>query len=163
MKPQPQEFRRAIQAGLAATLILVALMYIAPLAGLPNIDMAYAIGTRMAGHAAFHFTLYWWIGLAIFILMGSIASPIVFSYAFPGLLGSAWQRGAEWGIIVWTFAGTGVMVMMGVGFNEAHFAHPVLSVLSSLAGHVVYGALLGVFFGAALARQRAQQAPISVG
>jgi hypothetical protein len=133
-------------------------MYLAPLAGLPNIDMGSAIGSRLAGHAAFHFTAYWWLGLMIFIAIGAIASPVVFAWAFPVLLGNAWQRGAEWGVIVWTFAGTGVMVMMGVGFNEAHFAHPIMSVVSSLAGHVVYGALLGAMFGMLMARGKQPQA-----
>jgi hypothetical protein len=116
---------------------------------LPNIDMAAAIGSRLMSHPAVVFSMGWWLGLAIFLLMGALVSPIVFVYARPSLLGSAWQRGAEWGVIVWVFAGTGVMVMMGVGFNEAHFLHPVSSVLSSLAGHVVYGAVLGVVAGRA--------------
>jgi hypothetical protein len=143
MHPDKRVFQRAILAGLIATLGLTAIMYLAPYIGLPNIDMAYAIGTRLMGHVAVLFSAGWWIGLAIFVLMGTVLSPIVYVYARPMLLGNSWQRGAEWGVIVWVFAGTGVMVMMGVGFNEAHFLHPVTSVFSSLAGHVVYGALLG--------------------
>jgi hypothetical protein len=105
--------------------------------------MAAAIGSRLVGHPAVVFSAAWWMGLAIFLFVGVVLSPVVFVYARPALLGTAWQRGAEWGVIVWVFAGTGVMVMMGVGFNEAHFLHPVTSVFSSLAGHIVYGAVLG--------------------
>jgi len=144
MNPDKSVFQRAILAGLIATLGLTAIMYLAPYIGLPNIDMAYAIGTRLAGHQAVPFSAGWWMGLAIFMLVGTVLSPIVYVHARPMLLGSSWQRGAEWGVIVWVFAGTGVMVMMGVGFNDAHFLHPVTSVFSSLAGHIVYGALLGL-------------------
>jgi hypothetical protein len=143
MRPDKRVFERAILGGLVATLILTVIMYLAPYVGLPNIDMAAAIGSRLMSHPAVVFSAGWWMGLAIFLFMGAVVSPIVFVYARPALLGTAWQRGAEWGVIVWVFAGTGVMVMMGVGFNEAHFLHPVTSVFSSLAGHVVYGAVLG--------------------
>jgi hypothetical protein len=144
MYPDKPVFQRAILGGLIASLLLTVLMFLAPFAGLPNIDMAAAIGSRLMSHPAVVFSLAWWMGLAIFLVMGSIASPIVFVYARPALMGTAWQRGVEWGVIVWVFAGTGVMVMMGVGFNEAHFLHPVSSVFSSLAGHIIYGAVLGV-------------------
>jgi len=143
MRPDLRVFERAALGGLAATLVLTVIMFLAPFVALPNIDMAAAIGSRLTGHPAIVFSGGWWAGLAIFLFMGSIVSPIVFVYARPSLLGTAWQRGAEWGVIVWVFAGTGVMVMMGVGFNEAHFLHPVTSVFSSLAGHVLYGAVLG--------------------
>jgi hypothetical protein len=143
MRPDKRAFERAILGGLMATLLLTVIMYLAPYAGLPNIDMAAAIGSRLVGHAAVVFSAGWWMGLAIFLVVGAVLSPVVFVYARPALLGTAWQRGAEWGVIVWVFAGTGVMVMMGVGFNEAHFLHPVTSVFSSLAGHIVYGAVLG--------------------
>ena len=143
MRPDKRVFERAILGGLIATLVLTAIMYLAPYAGLPNIDMAAAIGSRLVSHPAVVFSAGWWMGLAIFLFMGAVVSPVVFVYARPALLGTAWQRGAEWGVIVWVFAGTGVMVMMGVGFNEAHFLHPVTSVFSSLAGHIVYGAMLG--------------------
>ena len=144
MRPDKRVFERAILGGLIATLVLTAIMYLAPYAGLPNIDMAAAIGSRLVSHPAVVFSAGWWMGLAIFLFMGAVVSPVVFVYARPALLGTAWQRGAEWGVIVWVFAGTGVMVMMGVGFNEAHFLHPVTSVFSSLAGHIVYGAMLGM-------------------
>lgn len=143
MDPDKRIFERAILGGLIATVVLTVLMFLAPYAGLPNIDMASAIGSRLMSHTATVFSLGWWMGFAIFLFMGAVASPIVFVYARPALLGTAWQRGAEWGVIVWVFAGTGVMVMMGVGFNDAHFLHPVTSVFSSLAGHLVYGAVLG--------------------
>jgi len=143
MRPDRRVFERAILGGLVATLVLIVIMFLAPRAGLPNIDMAAAIGSRLMSHPAVVFSAGWWMGLAIFLFMGAVVSPVVFVYARPALLGTAWQRGAEWGVIVWVFAGTGVMVMMGVGFNEAHFLHPVTSVFSSLAGHIVYGAVLG--------------------
>lgn len=125
-------------------------MYAAPLAGLPRIDLASALGTPVSGRAATLLTGSWWLGLAIFFLFGSVVSPYVYVYAFHGLLGKPWLRGVEWGIFVWVFGGVAVMTTMGLGFDEAHFAHPFSSFLASLAGHVVYGAILGGLSGGVL-------------
>ncbi len=147
MEPVKRDFKQAVIAGFIATAILTALMYAAPLVGLPRIDLASALGTPFAGAPAMMFTRAWWMGLVIFFLFGSVASPYVFVYAFPGLLGYSWLRGIEWGVFVWVFGGVAVMTAMGLGFNEAHYAHPFSSFLSSLAGHIVYGAILGAIAG----------------
>jgi|SRR5271165_3400069 len=150
MEPVKRDFGQAVIAGFVATAILTALMYAAPLVGLPHIDLASALGTPFAGAPALTFTGSWWLGLAIFFLFGSVVSPYVFVYAFPGLLGYSWIRGIEWGVFVWVFGGVAVMTAMGLGFNEAHYAHPFSSLFSSLAGHIVYGAILGGIAGRTL-------------
>src|ERR1051326_3642641 len=111
-------------AGFVATAILAVFMYLAPLAGLPRIDLASALGKPFAGAPATPLTGSWWLGLGIFFLFGSIVSPYVFVYAFHGLLGSPWVRGVEWGVFVWVFGGVAVMTAMGLGFDEAHFSNP---------------------------------------
>ena len=94
-------------------------------------------------------------------LFGSVLSPYVFALSYAGLLGSSWVRGIEWGIVVWIFGGVAVMTAMGLGFDEAHFAHPFASFFSSLAGHVVYGAILGGLAGRVLMhlQQEKQRGP----
>jgi len=150
VEPEKRDLKQAIFAGFVATAILAIFMYAAPLAGLPRIDLASALGTPFAGGPATLWTGSWWLGLAIFFLFGSVVSPYVYAYAFHGLLGNSWLRGIEWGVFVWIFGGVAVMTTMGLGFNEAHFAHPFSSFLSSLAGHVVYGAILGGLSGRVL-------------
>ena len=144
MGPTKRDLKQAFLAGFVATAILTILMYAAPLAGLPSIDLAAALGRPISGHPAMLWTGAWWLGLAIFFLFGSVFSPYVFVYAYHGLLGTSWIRGIEWGVVVWVFGGVAVMTMMGLGFNEAHFSHPFATFLSSLAGHIVYGATLGL-------------------
>jgi hypothetical protein len=151
MKPDKRDFERTIFGGIAATLILTALMYAAPLAGQPTIDMAAALGTAFAGHAAMQFTAAWWLGLALFFVVGGILSPLIFVYAFAGLMGRPWLRGIEWAVFLWVVGGVGVMTGMGLGLrNEAHTSHPLMSVLVTLAAHIIYGAVLGQIAGGAL-------------
>jgi hypothetical protein len=158
VEPDKRDLKQAILAGFVATAILAMFMYAAPLAGLPRIDLASALGTPFAGGPATPLTGSWWLGLAIFFLFGSVVSPYIFVYAFAGLLGNSWLRGVEWGIFVWVFGGVAVMTLMGLGFNDAHFAHPFGSFLGSLAGHVVYGAILGGLAGHVLVHLNKVQA-----
>lgn len=156
MRPDKHDIERTILGGIIATLIVTALMFAAPRMGLPNIDMAAALGTAFvakgAAYPATVLTGAWWLGLALFFVVGGILSPIVFAYAFGGLMGSPWQRGMEWAVFLWIIGGVGVMTAMGLGFNDAHAEHPIMSVLASLAAHLIYGAMLGQIAGSALKR-----------
>ncbi len=156
MRPEKRDFRHAIIAGFVATLILTALMYLAPMMGLPRIDMAASLGIPVSGREAAMFSPAWFGGLAIFFVFGSIISPWIFVYLFPALIGKPWLRGLEWGVLVWFFGGVGIMTLLGLGFNESHFAHPFSSFFSSLAGHLLYGVLLGLIAGGALTHLQAQ-------
>lgn len=154
MGPQKLSLKRAVLAGFVATAILTILMFLAPVVGLPRIDLASALGKPLAGGRAYAAPLTgnWWIGLGIFFLFGSVISPYIFAYAYHGLLGSAWLRGIEWALFVWVFGGVAVMTMMGLGLDEAHFTHPLGTFASSLAGHLIYGAVLGGISGSVYRR-----------
>ncbi len=143
MKPEERELvKRAILGGVAATLLLTVLMYLAPLAGLPNIDMAAAIGGFL-DRPALLFTARWWVGLAVFVLVGIVISPVLFVHLAPWLYGRGWLRGVEWGLLLWVFGGGGGMVYLGLGFHEPFASHPQMSSLASILGNFAYGAVLG--------------------
>ena len=162
MRPDRHDVERTMFGGLIATLIVTALMFAAPKLGLPNIDMASSLGTAFvakgAAFPAYPLTAAWWLGLALFFVVGAVLSPLVFVHAFGGLLGSSWLRGVEWAVFLWIIGGVGVMTAMGLGFNDAHANHPVTSVLASLAAHLIYGAVLGQIAGTTLTHPAAKTA-----
>jgi NhaP-type Na+/H+ or K+/H+ antiporter len=51
------------------------------------------------------------------------------------------------------------MTAMGLGFDEEHFTHPFSTFLSSLAAHILYGAVLGALAGRVLSPARQRQVP----
>jgi hypothetical protein len=142
MASSRSDLRSAILAGVAATLTLTALMYLAPFAGFPNIDMASVIGGFL-GQPAVTFTFRWWIGLAIFVAVGSVASPLLFVRALPWLYGGSWVRGLEWGFLLWVVGGIWAMTYLGLAFHEPFTVQPQLASLSSFLGNLAYGAVLG--------------------
>jgi Family of unknown function (DUF6789) len=143
-KTEFRKWEHLMAGGAAATMILTLLMYVAPAFGLPPIDMAAAIGMRITGYAVLPLTVAWWAGLAIFFAVGTVVSPIILFYSLPALFGSPWQRGMEWGVLVWVFGGVWAMFFLGLAYNAPHFNHPAMSFAASLAGHLVYGLVLGV-------------------
>ncbi len=147
--------RAVLIGGLAATFLLTVLMYAAPLAGFPAIDMASAIGGFL-GHPALLFTSRWWAGLAVFLLVGIVFAPLLFIGMARILYGRGWLRGLEWGVLLWAAGAVAVMVHFGLAFHEPFTSHPHLSALSSFLGNAIYGAVLGaVAMSPAVVRPRA--------
>lgn len=143
MKSNNPEFCRVTIAGVSASIVLMVLMYLTPLIGLPGIDMASTIGSPIAGHYSQVWSPSWWLGLIIFLFVGSFLSPVLYLHTRAALYGRPWLRGVEWGFLVWTVGGVVAMVYLGLGFREPHVSHPLMTSLASLLGHLVYGAILG--------------------
>lgn len=155
MNPEYPGVRAVLTGGLAATVVLTLLMYAAPLAGFPGIDMASAIGGFL-GHPALLFTPRWWAGMLVFLLVGIVFSPLLFIGMARILYGGGWLRGVEWGVLLWSAGAVCVMVHLGLAFHPPFTTHPQLSALSSFLGNAIYGGVLGaVAMPAAMLRQRA--------
>ena len=151
MNAERMDLRRVIIAGFAATSILTALMYLAPLVGFPRIDMAAAVGGFLDRPAAM-FSFRWWAGFVAYFLAGSVVSPLLFYYAVPAFYGKAWLRGLEWGVLIWGFGCVWVMFCMGIAYHEPFTSQPTMTTVSTLIGHLIYGTALGLAAGRAVSR-----------
>jgi hypothetical protein len=161
MNPEYPGVRAVLLGGLAATLVLTVMMYIAPLAGFPAIDMPSAIGGFL-DRPALLFTARWWAGLVVFLAVGIVFSPLLFIGMARILYGGGWLRGLQWGVLLWSAGAVCVMVHLGLAFHPPFTTHPVLSALSSFLGNVVYGAVLGaVAMPPPVFRQRALPSSLS--
>jgi uncharacterized membrane protein YagU involved in acid resistance len=145
---------RSIVAGLAATAAMTALMYMAPLMGVPKMDIATMLGTMFTADPSLAF----FIGLAMHFLLGSVLLAIPYFYLIEYKFRDArWVGGAIWGLLLWGMANFVVMPMMG-------FVHPlvragampapgflmlqlgILAPIGSLMGHLLYGVILANTF-----------------
>lgn len=142
MKPVSSEFRACIAGGWAATAVVTVLMYAAPAFDLPFMDMASAIG-GFDSRPALVFSSAWWVGLAIFLITGILLSPTIYFWMRTFLFGNGWQKGVQWGVLLWVFGGVCVMTHFGFAFHEPYTGHPMTTSLLSFMAHIVYGAVLG--------------------
>ncbi|PYT18829.1 MAG: hypothetical protein DMG59_02680, partial [Acidobacteria bacterium] len=63
---------RAIVAGFIATLIMTVVIYLAPVMGLPKLDIAGMLGSGMSGIMPAPGSAVWWTGMIIHFMLGSV-------------------------------------------------------------------------------------------
>ncbi len=130
---------RAILGGLAGTIVLTMLMYIAaPMMGIPKMDIAAMLGSLLGG---------WTMGMVMHLVNGVVLFPLIYAFVlFSKLRGTPAIKGILWGVALWLVAGLMVMPMMGAGFFGLANGG-MMAAAATLLGHIVYGALLGAITG----------------
>lgn len=132
---------RAILAGLAATAAMTFLLIIGPSMGMPKM----LIGNMLANFMGISVALGWTAHFMIGTVLG-----LIYVYAFADRLpGASALRGAIYGLFPWLLAQIMVNPVMGAGFFASNTPAPVMVVMGSLLGHLVYGAVLGAVYGLA--------------
>jgi uncharacterized protein DUF6789 len=126
---------RTILGGFAGTLAITMLMYEgAPMMGLPKMDIAAMLGQILGG---------WTPGMMMHLVNGVVIFPLLYAYLFfPRFPGAAVVKGITWGVVLWAMAQVVVMPVMGAGLFGLKMGG-IMTVIASLMGHIVYGALLG--------------------
>lgn len=128
---------RAIAAGLAGTAVMTMLMLAAPMMGMPPMPIGAMLGQFLHIGAA--------AGWAMHFVIGVILATIYAALVAGRLPGAPVVRGALYGIAVFFVAQIVVTPMMGGGvFSGGNMA----LIGGSLMGHLIYGGIVGVTYGA---------------
>lgn len=128
------DFFRAILGSLLGLLGMTALgMWIAPAMGMPRMNPAALLATKMQDNL----TLGWIAHIMIGIILGIIYALI--QHYFPG---PAAMRGALFSVIPWLIAQVMLMPMMG----KPLFMGSKVMAMQSLIGHLIYGVILGLVY-----------------
>ena len=132
---------RSCFAGFLGTIVITCIVTFASpdLIGGPA-DFA-AVLARMLGGS-------WLAGMGMHFIVGTLVLPALYLALIERRLpGGPAVRGALWGIALWAISQTTVVPWTGGGlFSSASGGLAV--VVNSLAGHLAYGLVLGVFAGA---------------
>ncbi len=140
---------RAVLGGFVGTLVMTALLYLAPLAGGPRMDIAAMLGSLFGHGSPAMMTGWWWAGMAWHFVNGTIVFSLIYSYFVYGILpGENWLRGMIWGLALWIAMEIVVMPLMGSGVFSDHAIHAGIRVAGSLIVHAIYGTFLGAIAGA---------------
>ena len=132
-------YRRVVGAGVMGTLVMTAIgVWMAPMMGLPRMNPAEMLASKMGGVATLG-----WIG---HLMIGSMLALIYAAFAASRLPGPAPVRGALFSIAPWLLAQTVVMPMMGMPL----FSGSIPLAMGSLVGHLAYGAVVGGMIGDAV-------------
>ncbi len=130
---------KAIAAGILGTLAMTMLMIMAPFMGMPEMN----IGKMLSSFMGIPVALGW---LAHFMIGSVLAMIYVYGFA-ERIPGKGWLRGVIYSLIPWLAAQMMVNPMMGAGVFASATPAPLMMVMGSLMGHLVYGAIVGTVYG----------------
>jgi uncharacterized membrane protein YagU involved in acid resistance len=146
--------KKLFLAGFAATAAMTVLMYVAPMMGMPKMDIATMLGTMFLASPGPAF----WLGMMTHFMMGVVLFPAIYHFVFQPRSGSPTGRGVLFGLLLWAAANFVVMPMMGAihpmvkngmmpapGFLMLNLG--AMAPVGSLIGHLLYGVLLGRLAG----------------
>ena len=130
---------KGLLAGLVATIAMTMMMYMAPKMGMPKMDVAGMLSGMMG--------MPWAVGMGIHLMNGVLVFPFIYIFVLHGKLpGPGFGKGIIWGTILFVVAQVMIMPMAGAGFFSANSPAPMMSVMGSLMGHMVYGGILGKIY-----------------
>lgn len=126
---------RLIWAGVAATVVMTAMMmFVAPMMGV-HMDIAASLADMMH--------MPWAAGLTAHMMLGVIVFPLVYAFVFANRLpGSPAVRGVIFGVVLWLMMEAVVMPMLGAGFFGMN-GPGTMGAVAALVAHLAYGAILG--------------------
>ena len=125
-----------LKGGIIATAAMTLLMLVAaPMMGMPEMP----IGKMLAGFMGIPVAMGWVMHFVIGIILAG-------GYVFVGknlMPGNDIVKGLAFSLIPFLIAQVAVMPMMGAGLFSANTPMPMMMVMGSLIGHLVYGGVLG--------------------
>ena len=124
-----------LKGGIIATAAMTMLMLVAPMMGMPKMP----IGEMLAGFMGIPVALGW---VAHFMIGVVLAAAYVVIWK-ERISGKPVVKGLLFSLIPFFMAQLVVMPMMGAGLFSANTPAPMMMVMGSLIGHLVYGAVLG--------------------
>ncbi len=124
-----------LKGGLIATAAMTLLMLVAPMMGMPKMP----IGAMLAGFMGIPVAFGW---IAHFMIGVVLAAAYVLFWK-DRLSGKPVVKGLLFSLIPFFMAQLIVMPMMGAGLFSMNSGAPMMMVMGSLVGHLVYGAVLG--------------------
>jgi hypothetical protein len=133
------KFVRSIIAGIVATAVMTAFMYMAPLMGMPEMNPAEMLSGMLGVSVVIGWMMHFIIGIIFAAIYVFFFNPLVHIHSRAG-------KGLLHGFIVFVFA-QGMMFLMSKimpatsGPNEGNM---LLMMVGSLIGHLVFGLVIGL-------------------
>ena len=130
------KLKQGLLGGIIATLVMTMLMLAAPMMGMPDMK----IGNMMAGFMGIPV----WLGWAMHLMIGIVWAMVYVFLVKDRLTLSPAIKGMLFALLPWILMQLMLMPMMGMGVFSADAPNPVIMVVGTMMGHLVYGLVLGL-------------------
>jgi hypothetical protein len=131
--------QKVATAGLLGTLAMTILMLMAPMLGMPKMDMGNMLGPMNPIVA-----LPYWMGWVMHFIIGTILAWLYAAYLIGYLPYDGWKRGMMFSLAPFLLKEILVSPMMGMGLFEGG---DMMVIVGGLIGHLVYGGAMGYYYG----------------
>jgi uncharacterized protein DUF6789 len=135
--------KRAAVAGLLGTVAMTLLFFVEPLLGLPRMAEGGILSTVMSATVA-HLPVGFVGGWVVHFTVGVLLALLYAAVAADRVPGAPAVRGAVFGALVFLGAQLAIMPLVGAGIFSS--GNPP-RLLGSLAGHLLYGGVVGWYYG----------------
>ena len=133
---------KAIIAGAAGTLAMTIFAVMAPLMGMPEMNVPKMLSSTMGLPMVFGWGAHFMVGIVLALVYAAVF--------YNRLKGCGFVKGMKFSLIPWLMAQLIVMPMMAVmnnmPFSAGIFSGSFIMAFGSLMGHLVYGLVLGLTF-----------------
>lgn len=130
------KLKQGFIGGLAAVAAMTVLMLIAPMMGMPDMNMGKMLGGFMGVPAV--------MGWAAHLMIGIIWAMVYVFLVRDKLTLAPAVKGMLFSLIPWLLMQLMAMPMMGMGFSSSASPAMLQMIAGALIGHLVYGFVLGV-------------------
>lgn len=130
------DFVKVIVAGLTGTALMTVVMLVAPMMGMPEMNIGAMLGAMLGVSVEVGWVMHFVIGIGFALIYAAFLN-----HKLP--ITDDLMRGVVYGIIVFVAAQIMMAAMSAMGMGSGS-SGGALMVLGSLIGHIVYGLGLGL-------------------
>ena len=143
------DFKKVVIAAIAGTAAMTAIMFMAPMMGMPEMNLGAMLGGMM-GMAPM-------MGWVMHFIIGIVLTWIYAAFFVTVLPSTGWKRGMIFSLIPWAVMTFMVMPMMGMGILMGG----MVPAMGAVIAHFAYGGVMGHIYGDGPASTEAAPAAVT--
>ena len=128
------DFKKLIFAGVAGTTAMTAVMFMAPMMGMPEMNIGKMLSMQMGMPEM--------AGWIMHFVNGIILTWIYAAFLIDRLPSDGWKRGMIYSLIPWAVMNFMAMPMMGMGI----FSGGMMAIVGTVVAHFAYGGVMGAIY-----------------
>ena len=129
------DFKKVVIAAVAGTAAMTAIMFMAPMMGVPEINIGAMLGGMMSMSSN--------VGWMMHFVIGIFLTWIYAAFLLNVLPSTGWKRGMIYSLIPWAVMNFMAMPMMGMGI----FMGGMMAFVGTVIAHFAYGGVMGHLYG----------------
>ena len=128
------DFKKLIIASISGTTAMTAVMFLAPMMKMPEMNIGELLGTQMGMSES--------VGWVMHFVNGIIITWVYAAFLIDRLPFDGWKRGMIYSLIPWALMNFIAMPMIGMEV----FADGIIAFLGSVIPHLAYGGVIGAIY-----------------